>query len=167
MADKEVLMTVTLTIPTQRVHKHVEKIFPGNGISIKNFNIFPKTVYDHGDCDQIISLSETIIVEKILAIFSEYRFIMDTTIIQLSQSNDIYPIVTIGTIVTLARNLGSQHILHIKYGESERDKEVVPSPYPFLSFSFACPCISVKLHKYCIVPFCNYNCSIPIQICFI
>jgi hypothetical protein len=117
MADKEVLMTVTLTIPTQRVHKHVEKIFPGNGISITNFNIFPKTVYDHGDCDQIISLSETIIVEKILAIFSEYRFIMDTTIIQLSQSNDIYPIVTIGTIVTLARNLGSQHILHIKYGE--------------------------------------------------
>jgi hypothetical protein len=54
MTDKEVLMTVTLTIPTQLIHKHAEKILPGNGISITNFNIFPKTVYDHGDCDWII-----------------------------------------------------------------------------------------------------------------
>jgi hypothetical protein len=83
MTDKEALMIVTLTIPTQRVHKHVEKILPGNGISITNFNIFPKTVYDRGDCDWIISLNKTIIVEKILAICSEYSFILDTTISQL------------------------------------------------------------------------------------
>ena len=40
------------------------------------------------------------------------------------------------------------------------------SPYPVLSFTFTCPCISVMLHNYCIVPCCNCNCSIPIQICF-
>jgi hypothetical protein len=45
------MMTVTLTIPTQLVQKHVEKIMSSNGISITNFNIFPKIVYDHGDCD--------------------------------------------------------------------------------------------------------------------
>jgi hypothetical protein len=51
MTDKEAMMTVTLTIPPQLVQKHVEKILPGNGISITNFNIFSKTVYDRGDCD--------------------------------------------------------------------------------------------------------------------
>ena len=35
--------TVTLTIPTQLVQKHAENIFPGNGISITNFNILEKT----------------------------------------------------------------------------------------------------------------------------
>ena len=32
-----------LTIPTQLVHKHAEKILSGNGISITNFNILAKT----------------------------------------------------------------------------------------------------------------------------
>ena len=78
----------------------------GNGISITNFNIFPKTVYDRGDCDQIISLNETSIVEKILAICSKYRFVLDTIISQLAQKNDIYPIRTIGIDVNLARKNG-------------------------------------------------------------
>ena len=57
MTNNETLMKVTLTIPTQLAQKHAEKIFPGNGISITNFNIFPKTVYECGDCDRIISLN--------------------------------------------------------------------------------------------------------------
>ena len=113
MTYKEAMMTVTLTIPTQLVQKHAEKILPGNGISITNFNIFPKIVYDRGDCDRIISLNETSIVKKIPAICLEYCFILDTTINQLAQRNDIYPIRTIGATVTLARKLGSQNIIHI------------------------------------------------------
>jgi hypothetical protein len=35
--------TVTLTIATELAHKHAENIFPGNEISIKNFNILAKT----------------------------------------------------------------------------------------------------------------------------
>ena len=70
MTDKEAMMTVTLTIPTQLVQKHKKKILPGNGISITNFNISPKIVYDRGDCDQIISLNETSIVEKIIVVCS-------------------------------------------------------------------------------------------------
>ena len=42
MIDKEALMTVTLTIPTQLVQKHAENILPGNGISITNINILAK-----------------------------------------------------------------------------------------------------------------------------
>jgi hypothetical protein len=80
MTDKEAMMTVTLTIPPQLVQKHAEKILSGNGISITNFNIFPKTVYDRGDCDRIISLNETSIVEKISVVCSEYRFVPDSTI---------------------------------------------------------------------------------------
>jgi hypothetical protein len=125
MTDNEAMMTVTLTIPTQLVQKHAEKILPGNGISITNFNILSKTVYDRGDCDRIISLNETSIVEKVPTICSEYRFVPDTTINQLAQSNDTYPIKTIGAVVTLARKVGSQHILHIKDGESDNDKAMV------------------------------------------
>jgi hypothetical protein len=125
MTDKEAMMIVTLTIPTQLVQKHAEKILSGNGISITNFNILPKIVYDRGDCDQIISLNEMSIVETILAICSEYRFVPDATIGQLAQRNDIYPIGTIGVAITLARKLGSQHILHIKDGESDKDKVMV------------------------------------------
>jgi hypothetical protein len=126
MTDKEAMMTVTLTVPPQLVQKHAEKILPRNGISITNFNILPKTVYDRGDCDRIISLNETSIVEKIPVVCSEYRFVPDSTINQLAQSTDIYPIGMIGAAVTLARKLGSQHILHIKDGESDRDKAMVP-----------------------------------------
>jgi hypothetical protein len=106
MTGKEAMMTITLTIPTQLVHKHVEKILSGNGISIKNFNILPKTIYDRGNCDRIISLIETSIVEKILVVCLEYRFVSDATISQLAQSKDIYPIETIGAAITLVRKLG-------------------------------------------------------------
>jgi hypothetical protein len=126
MTDKDAMMTVTLTVPPQLVQKHAEKILPRNGISITNFNILPKTVYDRGDCDRIISLNETSIVEKIPAICSEYRFLPDSTISQLAQSTDIYPIGMIGAAVTLARKFGSQHILHIKDGDSDNDKAMVP-----------------------------------------
>jgi hypothetical protein len=125
MTDNEAMMTVTLTIPTQLVQKHAEKILPGNGISITNFNILQKTVYDHGDCDRIILLNETSIVEKVPMVCSTYRFVLDTTINQLAERNNIYPIRTIGAVVTLARKFGSQHILHIKDGESYNDKEMV------------------------------------------
>jgi hypothetical protein len=118
-------MTVTLTIPTQLVHKHAENILPCNGISITNFNILLKTIYDRGDCYRIISLNETSVVEKFPTVCSEYHFVSDTTINQFVESNDIYPIETIGAIVTLARKVGSQHILHLKDGNSDNDKEMV------------------------------------------
>jgi hypothetical protein len=69
MRNNEAMMSVTLTIPTRIVKKHAEKFFPGNGISITNFNILSKTIYDCGDCDRIILLNETSIVEKILDLF--------------------------------------------------------------------------------------------------
>jgi hypothetical protein len=126
MTDKDAMMTVTLTIPPQFVQKHAEKILPRNEISITNFNVFPKTVYDCGDCDRIILLNKTSIVEKNPAICSKYHFLPDSTIKQLAQSTDIYPIGMIGVVVTLARKFGSQHILHIKNGESDSDKAMVP-----------------------------------------
>jgi hypothetical protein len=126
MTNKEAMMIVTLTIPTQLFQKHAEKNFPDNWMSIKNFNILSKTVYDRGDCDWIILLNETSIVEKIPAICSKYCFVPDTTINQLTQSNDTYPIKNIGAIVTLTRKLGSQHIFHIIDGELENDKAMVP-----------------------------------------
>jgi hypothetical protein len=126
MTDKDAMMTVTLTLPPQLVQKHAEKIFPRNGISITKFNIFPKTVYDRGDCDRIISLNETSIVEKNIVVCLEYRFIPESTISQLAQTTDVYLIETIGASVTRAGKFVSQHILHIKDGESDSDKAMVP-----------------------------------------
>jgi hypothetical protein len=125
MTDKDAMMTVTLIVSPQLVQKHAEKILSRNGISITNFNVLPKTVYHRGDCDRIILLNETSIVEKIPTICLEYCFLSDSTIKQLAQSTDIYPIRMIGA-VTLARKFGSQHILHIKDGQSDNDKAMVP-----------------------------------------
>jgi hypothetical protein len=143
MIDKDAMMTVTLTVPPQLVQKHAENIFLRNGISITYFNILPKIVYDHGDCNQIISLNETSIVEKILIVCSEYRFVPNSTISQLAHSTDIYPIGMIGTAVTLARKFGSQHILHIKDGEFDSDKAMVPF-FIFSFFLYFCMCMYVE-----------------------
>jgi hypothetical protein len=127
MTDNKAMMTITLTIPTQLVQKHAEKILPGNGISITNFNILPKIVYDHGDCDHGLYRSMKQVLWKNFPRFVQnIVFIPDTTINQLAQSNDIYPIGTIGAVVTLERKVGSQHILHIKDGESDNNKAMVP-----------------------------------------
>jgi hypothetical protein len=84
MTDKDAMMTVTLIVPPQLVQKHAKKIFPCNGISITNFKVLPKTIYDRGDCDRIILFNETSIVEKIPSICSKYRFLLDLTIRQLA-----------------------------------------------------------------------------------
>jgi hypothetical protein len=126
MTNKEAMMIVTLIVPPQHVQKHAENIFLHNGISITNFNIFPKIVYDRGYCDRVISLNETSIVEKILTVFSKYCFVLDSTINHLAQRTDIYPMGTIGATVTLVRKHGSQHILHIKDGDSDKNKAMVP-----------------------------------------
>jgi hypothetical protein len=136
MTENEAMITITLTIPTQLVQKHAEKIFPSNGISITNLIISPKTIYDRGDCDCIISLNETSIVEKVPTVCSEYHFVLDTTINELAESNDIYPIGNIGAFFTLARKFGSQHILHIKYGDSNNDKEMVLFSIPSFVLKF-------------------------------
>jgi hypothetical protein len=143
MTEKDTMMTVTLTVPPQLVQKHAKNILLCNGVSITYFNILPKTVYDCGDCDQIISLNEKSIVEKIYAIFSEYHFVPDSTISQLAQSTTIYPIRTIGVVVTLSRKFGSQHILHIKYGESDNDKAMVPL-FIFSFVLYFCMCMYVS-----------------------
>jgi hypothetical protein len=134
--DNKAMMIVTLTIPTQHVQKHAQKILRGNGISITNFNILLKTVCDCGDCDRIILLNETSVVKKVLAVFSKYHFVPDTKINQFAKNNGIYPIETIGATVTFARKVVSQHILHIKYGNSNNDEEMVlfsiPIFFPFL-----------------------------------
>jgi hypothetical protein len=59
MTDENGMMTVTLTIPAHLIQRHDEKILPGSGISITIFKILPKTNYDCGDCDRVISLDES------------------------------------------------------------------------------------------------------------
>jgi hypothetical protein len=143
MTDKDAMMKVTLIVPPQLVQRHAEKILPRNGISITHFNILPKKIYDHGDYDRIISLNETSIVEKIPIVCSEYHFIPDSSISHLAQSTNIYPIRMIGDAVTLTRKFGSQHILHIKDGESENDKAMVPL-FIFSFVLYFCMCMYVR-----------------------
>ena len=59
MVDEKGIMIVTVTVPTQLIQCHKQKLVAGNSIRITNFKIMPKTNYDRGDCDRIISLNET------------------------------------------------------------------------------------------------------------
>jgi hypothetical protein len=58
-------------------------------------------------------------------ICKEYTFIPNTTIRQFADNIDMYPIGTIGVVVTLARKIGLQYTLHIKDGNTDNDKEMV------------------------------------------
>jgi hypothetical protein len=137
MTDEHGMLTVTLTIPAHLIQRHQHKILPGSGISIAHFKVLPKTNYDRGDCDQIISLDESSLVEKLSPVCKEYTFIPNTTIRQFADNMDMYPIGTIGAVITLARKIGLQYTLHIKDGNTDNDKGMVQSPmFILLSLSF-------------------------------
>jgi hypothetical protein len=128
MTDENGMMTVTLTVPAHLIQRHEEKILLGSGISITNFKILPKTNYDRGDCDRVISLDESSLVETLSPICKEYSFIPDTSIKQFADNMDMYPIGAIGAVVTLARKVGLQYTLHIKDGNIDNDKATVQPP---------------------------------------
>jgi hypothetical protein len=137
MTDENGMMTVTLIVPEHLIQRHEQKILPGSGISITNFKILPKTNYDRGDCDRIISLDEFSIVETLSPICKEYTFIPDTTIRQFVDKMDVYPTGAIGVVVTLARKVGLQYTLHIKDGNTDNDKAMVRPPmFTPLSLTF-------------------------------
>jgi hypothetical protein len=125
MTDANGMMTITLTVPAHLIERHEQKIVPKAGISITNFKILPKSGYDHGDCDRVISIVESSVIETVSPTCKEYNFIPDTTIKQFASNTNMYPINTIGVVMTLARKVGSQYNLHIKYGNTEDDKATI------------------------------------------
>lgn len=125
LTDAQGMMTITLSVPAHLVERHEQKILQGNSISITNFRILPKTVYDRGDCDKIILLNESSIIETVPEVCKEYCFIPNTTIRQFANKKEMYPIGTIAAAVTLAKRVGLHYILHIKDGDSENDNATV------------------------------------------
>jgi hypothetical protein len=57
------MMTITLTVLAHLIERHEKNIVPGAIISIANFKILPKSGYDRGDCDCVISIVESIFVK--------------------------------------------------------------------------------------------------------
>jgi hypothetical protein len=82
MTDENGMMTVTLTVHAHLIQRHEEKILPGSGISIASFKILPKTNYDRGDCDRVISLDESSLVDCL-------QFVKNTTSYQTHQLNNL------------------------------------------------------------------------------
>jgi hypothetical protein len=56
-------MTSTLTIPALLIEIHEKNIVPVAEISITNFKILPKNGYDCGDCNHVISILESSVME--------------------------------------------------------------------------------------------------------
>ena len=100
MTNEKGIITITITVPTQLIQCHKQTLVAGNNIHLTNFKIMPKTNYDRGDCDRIISLNETSTIETIMPICNEYTFIPNTIVKQLSENIDRYPVGTIGILVT-------------------------------------------------------------------
>jgi hypothetical protein len=74
------MMIVTLTILVHLIQRHEKNILLSVEISIISFKILPKTSYECGDCDLIILLYESCVVETIPPICKDFNFIPDTTI---------------------------------------------------------------------------------------
>jgi hypothetical protein len=91
MTDANGMMTFTLIFHAHIIERHEKNIDPGAGISITNFKIIPKSGYDHGGCDRIILILESIIAETVSPTCKEYNFIQDTIIKQFASNIDTYP----------------------------------------------------------------------------
>ncbi|KAH9309759.1 hypothetical protein KI387_002311, partial [Taxus chinensis] len=122
LTDKEGEMTVTLNVTGHQIEAHQKKLLPSKGVSIKEFNIAPKTNYDRGDCDYILLLNNNSTIENIPPVCNEFKFIPNTTIKQLLRSTDNYTIGTLAAVVTTARKSGTQFVFEIKDGLSVEDK---------------------------------------------
>jgi hypothetical protein len=80
MTDEYGMMIVTLIFLEHLIKTHGQKILHRSGISITNFKIILKSNYDRGDCDYIISLDESSLIETLSLVCKEHNFIPDTTI---------------------------------------------------------------------------------------
>ena len=125
LTDAKGIMTITLSIPTELIEQHGQKISPGKAISITNFKVLPKTNYDRSDCDWILLLTELSTVQNIPPICKDYKFIPDTTVKQLTTNTETYPIGTIAAVVTVARKVGFQYTLQIKDGNFDDNRSTV------------------------------------------
>jgi hypothetical protein len=122
MTDANGIMTITLTFLAHHIEIHEKNIVPKAGISIKKFKILPKSGYDHGDCNRVISIVESSVIERVSPTCKEHNFIPATTIKQFASNTNMYPIDTIGVFMTLARKVGLQYNLQVKDGNIEDDK---------------------------------------------
>ena len=53
LIDDKGWMNITFSIPIHLIEWHEQKIIQGRSISITNFIILPKTIYDRGNNDKI------------------------------------------------------------------------------------------------------------------
>ncbi|XP_057822077.1 uncharacterized protein LOC131034564 [Cryptomeria japonica] len=122
LTDLKAEMTITLNVPSNLVQQYENKIIPGSGISITGFQIAAKTDYDRGDCDCILILKESSMVETKPSICKQYNFIPGTTIKQLLTSTNEYATGTIGALVVATKKKAFQYMIEIKDGFSDMDK---------------------------------------------
>ena len=80
LVDTKGEITITLNVSHNPIARFEPMVLLGQGICIKNFKIAQKTVYDHGDCDCILVLHDTTILETIPSVYKEYKFVPTTTI---------------------------------------------------------------------------------------
>jgi hypothetical protein len=79
MTDAKGIITVTLIVSMHLIQNHQQNILAGNGIRITIFKIIPKYNYDDGECDRIISIYETSIVEIVTTVCKEYNYYTSTS----------------------------------------------------------------------------------------
>ena len=76
-------MTITLNVTGNLVQQYENKTILGKGLVIKKIDITPKIEFDHGDCDCILILKYSTMLETIPALLHDYKFIRGETIKQL------------------------------------------------------------------------------------
>lgn len=73
----------------------------------------------------IIVLKETTNIEIIPCICNEYNFIPSSTISQLLNSPNDYPIGTVGALVVEAKKIGSLTTFELKDGHGDEDRGLI------------------------------------------
>ena len=99
LTDSKGEMTITLSSGSNLIQKYENTIVASTTIAITDFDIGPKSEFDHGDSNCILILNDSSKVETIPLLSTEYKFIRSTTIKNLLTSIEDYPNGSVDAIV--------------------------------------------------------------------
>lgn len=95
------------------------------GVRISDFQLEAKSDFERGDCDCIIIVKESTTIEMIPRVCMEYNFIPSSTIRQLLNNPNEYPVGTVGALVVGAKKAGSLTTFDLKDDHGDDDRAQV------------------------------------------
>ena len=121
LTDQYGQMTISVTMENNLIECFATFFSCGASVSISNFVVKQKTVYERGDADVCIHLSANSTVASISVVCHVHRLAPNTTLHGLRSSGSNYVVGSIAAAVAHCHQTSNQYHFTIKDGENTTD----------------------------------------------